>query len=440
MTTYINNTVQYNNINSYSNPTASFNHLIRYLLNILVIYAVFDGMRHFSTFGHYLSGVDDVIIFIIIFITISSILLNGKTTKIFDISISPYILIHVAGIITAYYSVFIVDYKKLAGNFAYVEPYIIYIKQWEVIFLALSLVYWKNKDTKIISTSLVTLFYCSVLWVILSAIFLIWIPPFFEGSMYFKSGRLGFGYPTMDSVMLCFGIVASNFIKNKLCSKLGQIILAIGVIAQATATGLIILLAIFSYKFTFQKKNKYKSVKIVILLLYVFIVVAILINLQWDLVNSNSKFVIMLHRKIGETLDPMASATLSQRFEYLKHSFETHNTIFWHIFGAGPGLAAYLESQYHFEYRANGVVGFLALVWWFARDMYIGRKFEVREKKGTLILSTMVMIFASATLNTFYLVNNFLPFLLFRTLVNKKRDIQYDNYNLIVIENNKINH
>ena len=255
---------------------------------------------------------------------------------------------------------------------------------------------------------------------------------FFQAPWY---GRISIGYPTSDAQILSFALAYLVFGRSHFTSAIRVIfivILIVGIVMNATATGIISIGLIFgSYLLYYIFSGKIMSVFTVKSLVYVSIFILVVFvgkQVLENLSDKMSNYGALLETKIGFVTSKLNSSifgsnasTTDMEIDFSEKLRKTQvektfyfNKDFASLALGGPiSLGTLIENENYFLIRSYGYVGFLLYYLWLTMLSYLGIRHLKDEYGRLLIIAIGILVVTNSAIATTYLFGVAVSFGLF---------------------------
>lgn len=398
---------------------------IYFLFQIVIIFIFYDGIRSNLIYNGYISQLKEVLILILFGVALREN--RGIVyTKIYNVGLLLFFTYHV---IVGFCSLpfllsfasFTIFYKSLQIlMFIYASYY----------FYELTGVYIKQLFTFIVKVGISFVFINTILY-------FVELPIWEIGTARKWWGRISCGYPTMDVITLSYTLIILLYFENLQIKPTRRLIytaiIIIGILLQATGTGLITLSLIIFVTilyFLFFKSSislKKNARKILFIIIIVCFSIPIVINKYAP--ELYEQMYVIVENKIMVLLDDDnvedEHNTLTIRENQYTKAIKEQNTDFKKIFGLGMSAVTYdadlaseddryiyIEDQYGINRAIYGYLGsFLYILFIIITFLEIIQIKHIKSNTKILfILSIMVFAINSKTLIPLVLFSNTIYF------------------------------
>ncbi|WP_139793821.1 hypothetical protein [Reichenbachiella faecimaris] len=342
--------------------------LFDFLFKTVILLAVYDGIRHNSIFYSF-SFVKEVVT-LILFLAV----LNYNDFKIvnpfknFAVTSFTFYILTVGTFLT-------IGYLNLVPN-PKLSPIGMHVKTIEFFVIAYLFNFYEqmtNKTYESLISFFVNVYVVYILFNIAS--YFIHFPFITEFRPY--NGRISSGYPTSDSQSMLFAFILLVFTVNSLKRyKIKFLILSLGIVIQATTTGVATYVFLTSILIVFgnylvgktgTRKNIISWLYILATVTFILLFLIAYIDKQtldafYVMITSKSEFIIYylklkffgVESEIGNQL---VTGTYIVRGNAVKEAMSAYNSFFELLTGKGVALAILVENQFSFIIRAYGYLG-----------------------------------------------------------------------------------
>jgi hypothetical protein len=402
----------------------------------LILLAVFDGVRSYMVIiGPQLSFLKEACTFLLL---ISVLLCGIKPSKdeYLQSNIIFFIYLLTFGTLIAKFTNVNIQriFSFTKGRDDIPSGYAIHFKTMEA-FIVFCLVFFYEKITGKQLKVLIRFFlHCCIAYVGLTLVSFFVVDLSFIFDAHWE-GRISIGYPTSDTQVLSFALLILLFEKHLFKSALRYIyiiICAIGIVMQATATGLGSLIVLFAfygiYKFSspsgWIQLFQLKTVAVLVVVLLSVLVVNVvlqsrgkdltaffkLFELKIDYISNKAINAVSVGQSKDITVasDPEEAMSEEIRKQAFANSFSYRNEVINYIFGGGPALGAIVENQNYFLIRAYGYLGLLLYYGWLVYLAVLAMRYYKVERFGKILLCSIIILVLSnlSTVTTYMFAIN----------------------------------
>lgn len=345
-----------------------------FLFKFMVVLAIFDGIRHNSIFFSF-SILKELVTFMLL-----GILLIEKKFRIdnpaknLEYAFFIYYLITIGTLLTLGNVNLLSETLRKTPP---INPMALHLKTLEFFLLIYIFKYFTFLTSRPIEDIIAFFINVYVVYIIFNIISYFYHFPFITEFRPY-AGRISSGYPTSDSQSMSFAftflVLSKGDFRNYIIKFL---ILALGIVIQATTTGIATLAYLIGVFFFFSNYlvGKEGRKKNILSLLYIFGIVFILLTTVviyidketldrfWVMLTSKTEFIIYFFKlKVlgieGETGHYLVTGTYERRGEVVGQVMSVYNDPFNLLIGKGTALASVVENQFSFTIRAYGYLGF----------------------------------------------------------------------------------
>ena len=412
------------------------------LYRSFVFFAVFDGMRAWMvTIGPQLTFMKELIIAILLLILIYKHFNGIGRRELFESNVFLIVYLALWGSV-------IIGINNLPTNAVpsiyrsdMPSSYVMHYKTIECFLMVLVMLNYERLTGKRME-SLMRFFVVLCVSYVLVTLFVFYVyNPFslFQAHWY---GRISIGYPTADTQVLCFALAFVVFIRSdRPLVKVGYLlILILGIIMNATNTGIASMVAIFVGYFLFSILSgnasrffKWRNLA--------FVVVLVIIG-NWFYSRTENKLGLvytMLEVKMNTVANMLtggsnegifASAGMDPSMGIREHemqgAFELKNDPVSMTFGGPISVGTLIENENGFLIRSYGYVGIILYYLWAIWVFVFGIR-HIKSRYGTLLVASFGLVFISnVSLISTYMFGLWASFSLIigfcLTAIHKKRE------------------
>lgn len=385
--------------NSRSGNSVVSRHIFNLLYAILAIFMVFDGIRHFSIVSIYVSPIKEAICLVLFFL----ILLEKEWLIAKSILKNPMTYFIVYVLLSSGISIYNYD---LGGNELSGISGISLLYKTLQIYLLFIIFYYYETVTKNSYLYIIKIFvFMSVIFVLITPLMYFYHFPFMKEFRPWY-GRIGSGYPTMDSFTLSVALLLSTFIrltKSSIINIAINTLLAIGIFIQTTITGFLSLLFLLLFHIFYGHKYAYNNkLNLMSLVMLFFCVTLLLFVITTYYIDDSIALLAIFDNKINFLTTGKDAISVDLRQYQIDLAFSYAKEWYYIVFGAGTNIGAVIESQYYVVLRSFGVIGLVFFCYFLIFAIYKG--FSVNTLNGALIVgATGLFIIVSLGLITTYL-------------------------------------
>lgn len=399
------------------------------LIRITIIFILFDGIRDNLIFSPYLSIMREFVFVVLVIQTIRS---KFDLSGVVPTPMIAFLTFHTI------ISVYTILLHFFGGGVQYsliIKPYF--------LLLAIYVFYYFEELTDRTYSDLVYFYViCSVCFVIINTL-LYFIPcPFIENPHWW--GRISVGYPTMDVVSLSYGLLflfyynnlRMNFIVRLFCI----IVISLGIIIQASGTGLVLLLLIIVSAMLMSWRSKivfklFSGTIVAFLIAASSFLTYVSLNYPNEYRDANTLINNKISVLFGEDIENNTMEIRQQQFEKQAKSMNIIEQIFGKSLlnvstGAFINKDSYMiEDEYNLLKVCYGYVGFsLFLLILVSYCFQIKKSAISANYKILFFLSVLVFLANSKTLITLLLFSNYMCFAFVYSMF-KRMDNNYETCN-----------
>ena len=415
----------------------------------MIFLAVFDGIRSKTPIAEQVTYFKEITTFTLLAITlISSSKLVKKRALYFS---NIFLLIYLVLIATVVISLNDVSRSLLPTLLRndMPTPYAMHFKNIESIVLVFVLIHYEHLTGRKI-TALMDFF---VQLCIFYVLFTLLIYFKFDNTSFFKSpwfGRVSIGYPTSDAQILAFALAYLVFGKTNIKSTVRGIfiaILCVGVLMNATATGIISLGIIFiAYFFYFLFSGKFITTFSIKNSVYAIIIIIIFFTGKQVLGKVNDRavdYAALLENKMGFVTNKINASLFGQynpeyypdiseelRKTQVELTFKFNKDFASLLLGGPISLGTFIENENYFLIRSYGYVGFTLYYLWIMMLLFLSFKYINKYYGRLLAIAIGILIITNSAIATTYLFGLAVSFGLFVSYFyyhSSKDYLEYDD-------------
>lgn len=390
----------------------------RILFSIIIFFLVFDGVRSNILFNEFVSPLKELVIILLFIEVIHKQKQNIKLTNILGVPMKFFFIYHC---IVSFISLIFCDLHLIPNA-------ILTFYKFSLIFiLSISFYFYERITYQPIEKLYKLIISFTIVYSILNIISVfIPLPIWKDNNMWF--GRFSIGYPTADTITLCFSLILLLYNKlqlTKLRKILYILLIIFNIVMQVTGTALLLLPVILCLYIAIILKKKF--LKSIITIFVCIISMAFIIPLIGSKFEStlgaqyeNAK--IVFNAKIqnfieGEETDNLDSK--SARINQYKNAQRfINNSIFHNIMGAGithftmdaKKLSKghkffHIENMFYLIRICYGIIGFTLYIAFFLNIFFKIIKAKIHFKEKTFLLSALAIILVpNLSLVSLYLI------------------------------------
>lgn len=411
---------------------------------IVILFTVFDGVRNYSVFSGYVSQLKELSILILFLSLLAErgFKLGGYILGKVGVSNILYFLI-VSPVLVFFYLK--LDVIGIRITEYYYFPIILHYKTLQFFLIICVFSYFESLTGRRYDELIKFFIAASLVYVLFSYAAYFYHFPFMRVFRPYV-GRISNGYPTMDGQVLCFAYLANLFVapfrrKKFWVQLLISFILIVGIISQATGTGLVTLFCVtvfylFCYARKYTLPNKRNNLKILVLSFGVLSLCGLYVVFNYYFLFE--AMINMIERKFLAVINLGQNTSVDYSVQLRENQFNNmmnvKNDLFHLLFGAGTFLGYQIENQYGFLLRSYGVIGLGLFSLYIFRNMFYAwwRNFNF---KLLMIGATGVFALTSYSLISTYLFSTSAAYgLMFGYVYSKNFLRKYDKYRLQVME------
>lgn len=395
-----------------------------YIFKLMLFLAVFDGIRSRTPIAEYVT----------VFKEVSTFSLLGLILLTYTRSVNKKIL---------YYSnLFFVLYILVIGTFVIVindvsrtfvpmllrkelpTPFAMHFKNIESFFVVFVLLHYEKVTGKSIIKFMHYFVYLCIIYILLTLLVYFYFPNtnFFQTPWY---GRISIGYPTSDGQILAFALAYLVFGKsdfNLIFKNVLIVILLVGIVMNATATGLlaisIIAGGVIIYYFISGKIITLFSVKNLLYITSLFFILFVGKKVIDNLNDKMGNYPTLLDTKIGfittkvtSTISGSGSAikdidvdfSEQMRKTQIEQAFNFNNDLASMLLGGPISLGTLIENENYFLIRSYGYLGFILYYAWILLLLMAGLRNIRHEYAQVLTFSIGILVITNSAIATTYL-------------------------------------
>lgn len=374
---------------------------VEYILNlcfiILVVFTVFDGIRHYSYFSPYITRIKEIVI-LMLFIGIifkNNFRISKKT---FDIP-TFIMMIYVTLLFPiSFFTALRTDlYWGIGLHYKLIQ-----------FFMLMFIYYYYEEATGRKYESLFRLFVnTAIVFVFFNTISYFYHFPFMEGFRMYP-GRISSGYPTMDAQMLCAALLINMLLMPRATPWMHifkNIVLFCGIFLQFTGTGIaslgFIIVFYLAYAYFCDHNNRSANV---LSILGSIALSAMALAIAFTVFKDEFQISYsLLTSKLQSILFMTGNVTLDIRENQLETIMALQKNLFDQLFGIGFAVQLAIENEYYILLTSIGYIGLGLFFIFLFRKLYLG--WINRDNIGTaLFTGTMLFVLSSYTNVSHYLL------------------------------------
>ncbi|MBE7175516.1 MAG: hypothetical protein INR69_03885 [Mucilaginibacter polytrichastri] len=405
------------------------------IMKVYLTFMIFDGIRSYMTIGSSISFVKDILLILIVIFWILKA--DFKISRYEAFSGNLTFLVYILFVGTAVIYLNDVDanmvYRSYVGNssptgfalhFRIVESNIILLLFYKYQGLT-------NRPIKHLADFFI---YLCVGYVVLTLIayFVIDLSAIFEAHWF---GRISIGYPTSDTQMLSMGLAYLLFTDSFKGFKRNAFtaIVALGIMMQSTATGMIsvVVIVLFYIYFNFNTRNLMKLLQPRFLLILsfaslLFLGAVYVLNTKLSR-ESTENFYLILDAKveyIGNKIygflpftddnessfesssdNKFVGASEESRKSKIDRTFMTKKDVLSMVIGGPASLAAGIENQHYTLLRAYGYVGLCIYYLWIAYLFLKAHSYRRYWQGKLMLVAAVLLLISNLSTITSYMFN-----------------------------------
>lgn len=378
------------------------------LFQLVIIFVFFDGIRSNLLFGNILTLLREML-FLILFYRLF-FRKKMRTFSFIDKPVKAFVIYH---IVLSIYSML------LPGR---IEPSFI-IKPLNLIIAVYCFYYFSDLTNKSYTYLFEFIIKIGCVFIIINTIFyFIPLPVFVENKLWW--GRISIGYPTMDVVSLAYGLSILLFYPyltlNTYVRVIFLLIYILGILFNASGTGIVLLSLIILTSVLFIKTIKFSAKPIIYTFVFLLISsTSILSYLHKNYPQEFNNGILLLENKIdilkGEEAETNTMEIRKMQYENMVSKMSVMEKIFGKSLVNVSNDATInrkgiymIEDQYNLTKVCYGYIGFLLYVYMIIHFFFKAYQLK-RERSVRLMLMLSAVIFAanSKTLITLVLFPNY---------------------------------
>lgn len=387
------------------------------LFGIIIFFLVFDGVRSNIKYNEIISPLKELTI-LLLFI---EVLHKQKRIKFIDILGGPMRLFFI-------YHCLVASISLIFADFYLIPNAVLTLYKFSLIFiLSVSFYYYEEMTHKPIEKLYKLIISFTVIYSILNIVSIfIPLPIWKENNIWF--GRFSIGYPTSDTITLCFSLIILLYKKLYISKskKISYIILIIiNIIMQVTGSALILLpLIICTYGVVIIKEKfiKYTFTISICIITFIFISPFIGNKIESTLGTQYENAKIVFDAKIKNFIEGEEAGNLDSKSarinQYKKAQRFINNDIFHNVFGAGithftmnanklseSNQYFHIENMFYVIRICYGIIGIiLYILFFFYLFIRILKVKSALKEKAFLMSILAVILVPNTSLVALYLI------------------------------------
>lgn len=377
----------------------------RILFGIIIFFLVFDGVRSNILFNEFFSPLKELVIVLLFIEVIHKQKQNIKLTKILGVPMKFFFIYHC-----------IVSFISLIFSELHLIPNAIltFYKFSLIFFLSISFYFYEKITYQPIEKLYKLIISFTIIYSILNIISVfIPLPIWKDNNMWF--GRFSIGYPTADTITLCFSLILLLYNKLQITKKrriLYISLITFNIIMQVTGTALLLLPSIICIYIAIILKEKFLKSIITIfacIILLAFIIPLIGSKFESTLGTQYENAKIVFKAKMQNFIEGEETNNLdskSARINQYKNAQRfIKNSIFHNIMGAGITHFTmdanklskgheffHIENMFYVIRICYGIIGFILYIIFFLNIFLKIIKNKTSSKEKAFLLSALAII------------------------------------------------
>ncbi len=400
----------------------------------MIFLAVFDGIRSRTPIADYVTVFKEISTFSLLTIILLTYTRSVNKNILYFSNIFFIIYLVILG---TFVILFNDVSRSLLPMFIRKElptPFAMHFKNIESFIVVFVLIHYELITGRKINALLNYFIYLSVGYVLFTLLIYFRFPnsTFFQTPWY---GRISIGYPTSDGQILSFALaymVFSNLIINKILKVFFIVILIIGVVMNATATGLLSIgLILICYILYYFISGKFIFIFSIRSLFYLGTIVFVLLITKIVIGGINDKmgnYPTLLDTKIGFITNKITTSLWGAnsvstdididfseklRSNQIEQAFYFNKDLASLALGGPISLGTLIENENYFLIRSYGYLGFILYYSWLALLFYAAFRNIKQEYARVLIVAIGILVITNSAIATTYLYGVAVSFGLF---------------------------
>ncbi len=412
----------------------SLKNTCEFIFKLMIFLAVFDGIRSRTPIADYVTVFKEITTFSLLTIILLTYIKSVSKNVLYFSNIFFIIYLVVLG---TFVIIFNDVSRSLLPMFTRKElptPFAMHFKNIESFIVVFVLIHYEQITGRKISALLNYFVYLCVGYVLFTLLIYFRFPTtsFFQTPWY---GRISIGYPTSDGQILSFAlayIVFSNMIVNNVLKIIFIVILIIGIVMNATATGLLAIgLVLISYILYYFISGKVIFVFSIRSLFYMATIVFILFMAKIVIEGINDKmgnYPTLLDTKIGFITNKITTSLWGAksvstdididfseklRSNQIQQAFYFNKDLASLVLGGPISLGTLIENENYFLIRSYGYLGLILYYSWLVLLFYVAVRNLKQEYARVLIVAIGILVITNSAIATTYLYGVAVSFGLF---------------------------
>ena len=414
--------------------SSSLKNTCEIIYKIMLFLAVFDGIRSRTPIADYVTVFKEVSTFSLLTIILLTYVRSINKNILYYSNIFFIIYLVVLG---TFVILFNDVSRSLLPMFTRKElptPFAMHFKNIESFVVVFVLIHYEQITGRKINSILKYFVNLCVGYVLFTLLIYFKFPnsTFFQTPWY---GRISIGYPTSDGQILSFALaylVFSNLVINGVLKIIFLIILIIGIVMNATATGLLSIgLILFVYTLYYFISGKVIFVFSIKSLFYMVTIISIIFITKLVVEGLNDKmgnYPTLLDSKIGFITNKISSSlwetnSISSdididfseklRSNQIEQAFYFNKDLASLALGGPISLGTLIENENYFLIRSYGYLGFILYYSWLALLFYVAFRKIKYEYARVLLVAIGILVITNSAIATTYLYGVAVSFGLF---------------------------
>lgn len=413
---------------------STLKNICEFIFKLMIFLAVYDGIRSRTPLADYITVFKEVCTFSLLIIILLTYVRSVNKNILYYSNI--FFIIYLISLGT--FVIFFNDVSRsLLPMFTRKElptPYAMHFKNIESFIVVFVLIHYEQITGRKIQDLLNYFLHLCVGYVLFTLVIYFKFPnsTFFETPWY---GRISIGYPTSDGQILSFAlayIVFSNLIINRVLKVIFIVILVIGIVMNATATGLLSVgFILIVYILNFFISGKVLFVFSVRSLFYLSTIVIILFITKIVIEGINDKmgnYPTLLDTKIGFITNKISTSLWGAnsvstdididfseklRSNQIEQAFYFNKDLASLALGGPISLGTLIENENYFLIRSYGYIGLILYYSWLLLLFYVAFRNIKKEYAQVLIVAIGILVITNSAIATTYLYGVAVSFGLF---------------------------